>query len=79
MAEVDNIDVFETGDPHVEEVRAQLTGSTSTYTLQKMTTIRRILVSVEGTNSLTFTFSGATVTLTGTNDDRVNLSIVGEK
>jgi len=79
MAEVDNIDVFETGDPHIEEVRAQLTGSTSTYTLQKINTIRRLIVTVEGTNSLTYTFSGSTITLTGTNDDRVNISVVGEK
>ena len=79
MAEVDNIDVFETGDPHIEEVRAQLTGSTSTYTLQKIDRIRRLIITVEGTNSLTYTFSGSTITLTGTNDDRVNISVVGEK
>ena len=79
MAEVDNIDVFETGVPAEERVRVQLTGSSSTYTLQKITTVRSLILSVEGTNSMTFTFSGSVITITGTNDDRVNISVVGEK
>ena len=79
MAEVDNKDFFETGAPHEERVRAQLTGGTSAFTPKKMGKIRSVIVSVEGTNSMTYTWTGLTVTITGTNDDFVNISVVGEK
>ena len=79
MADVDNIDFFETGTPYVESVRAQLTGGTSTFTPQKIATIRSPVVTVEGTNSMTYTWTGTTITITGTNDDWVNILVVGTK
>ncbi|MHA1827945.1 MAG: hypothetical protein ACTSX6_04775 [Candidatus Heimdallarchaeaceae archaeon] len=79
MASVDNISKWETGVPYEESVRAQLTGSTSTYVTQKFSTIHSVIVTVEGTNSMTYTWSGKTVTITGTNDDWVNIRITGWK
>ncbi len=79
MADVDNIDLFETGTPGEEKVRAQLTSGTSTFKPQKIGTIRSIVVTVEGTNTTTYTWTGNTVTILGTNDDWVNIIVTGSK
>ncbi len=79
MTDVDNVDVFETGSPQEERARAQLTSGTSEYKTQKINRIVSLIMTVEGTNTMTYTFSGTTITILGTNDDIVNISIVGEK
>lgn len=79
MATVDNIDVFETGDPHEELVRAKLTGSTSTYSSRKFSDVQSFTFSVEGTNGATCTRSGNIITITGTNADWINFKIIGFK
>jgi len=77
MAVTDNTTKAEVkGLPGVEIVRTQLTGATSTY-VAKFGTVQAVLVNVEGTNSLTWTRSGTTITLTGTNNDWVNIVIFG--
>lgn len=79
MADVDNIVRLETGDPHTESLRASLTGSTSTYTSAKFATNINVHVTVRGTNSATYTISGNTITITGTNDDVVDITMTGLK
>ncbi len=77
MASVDNISFFETGVPHEEIVRAQLTSGTSTFVSRKFNRLHSVHFSVEGTNGATFTWTSRTVTIIGTNDDWVDLKIVG--
>ena len=79
MAEVDNIVRLETGAPYEEVARAQLTGATSTYSSVKFGNVISYMVTVEGTNSMTYTTSGKVITITGTNDDFVNIKLVGNK
>lgn len=76
MAAVDNVTRFEHGDPSKEVVRAQLTGATSTF-VSKFGTVISAQVDVEGTNTMTWTRSGSTITITGTNDDWVNITVYG--
>ena len=76
MADVDNITEFQTNIPVLQLVRAQLTGSTSTFT-SKFGTIKGCMVLPEGTNGATYTVSGNTITITGTNNDWVNIFIWG--
>ena len=78
MAEVDNISIKEGGVPGIEAVRAQLTGTTSTYTPRLVGNVKNVNISVEGTNTMTWTRSGRTITITGTNDDWVNITINGD-
>ena len=79
MAVVDNIVRLETGPTSEEILRAKLTGSTSTYTSVKFGNVLAAFVSVEGTNGATFTRSGKVLTITGTNDDDINIRLVGNK
>ena len=78
MAEVDNISIKEGGVPGIEAARAQQTGTTSTYTPRLVGNIKAVVINVEGTNTLTWTRSGRTITVTGTNDDWVNIVIFGD-
>ena len=78
MAEVDNITTLETGEPSQEVSRCQLTGASSTYTSRRIGRVKMAFVDVEGTNSMTFTRSGNVVTITGTNDDWVNVLLIGD-
>ena len=78
MADVDNPTRIETGAPFVEILRAQQTGATSTYT-SRFANVIAAQVSVEGTNTMTWTRSGRTITVTGTNNDWVNIVIYGQK
>ncbi len=79
MASVDNIAESDVNVPGREVVRAQLTGGTSTYASRRFSTVKSFQATVEGTNATTFTRSGITITITGTNDDWVNLELFGEK
>ena len=79
MADVDNIVRLETGAPWIELLRAKLTGSTSTYTTIKFGNVITAQVDVEGTNGVTWTRSGKTITFTGTNDEDVQIRIIGQK
>jgi len=77
MAVVDNITRKEiTGLLGIEVVRAQLTGATSTF-VSKFGTVVAVGINVEGTNGATWTRSGSTITITGTNDDWVNIFVFG--
>jgi len=78
MATVDNITVSETSPPGTELVRAQLTASgTSTYVSRRLSNVQGCIVVVEGTNGATFTRSTKTITITGTNDDWVDILLWG--
>ena len=79
MATVDNITVFATGTPSLELVRCQLTGTTSTYVTRKFSNVAGYVLEVEGTNATTSTRSTKTITITGTNDDWVNIILWGNK
>ena len=76
MATVDNIVRFEPGIVGTEVVRAQLTGASSTF-VSRLGTVTAAHVDVEGTNSCTWTRSGRTITLTGTEDDYVDITCYG--
>lgn len=76
MAVVDNVTKLEFHNPAIEVVRAQLTGATSTF-VSKFGTVVSAQVDVEGTNATTWTRSGSTITVTGTNDDWVNIIVFG--
>jgi hypothetical protein len=78
LAAIDNVVEKEIkGVFGLKVLRGQLTGATSTYksTFGK---VFAVIAQVEGTNSFTWTRSGVTITMTGTNDDYVNLAIFGE-
>lgn len=77
MASVDNIVHASSEDPGSEVVRVQLTGATSTYISERFNTLQFVSVVAEGTNGATFTWSGSTVTIIGTNNDYVNIIIHG--
>ena len=78
MASVDNMtEVSIPGVQGTEILRAQQTGTTSTYVSRKYKKFRSVNVSVEGTNTMTYTWTGATITITGTNDDWVNIVATG--
>ncbi len=83
MAVVDNIVRDELAFAHtlnVHSFRCQLTGATSTITSSEHlfgSKISTCVISVEGTNSMTWTRSGTTITVTGTNDDYINVIITG--
>jgi len=78
MAAVDNVTKVEFPIPNMEVVKAQLTATgTSTY-VSRFGTIYTCHVNVRGTNTTTKTVSGRTVTITGTNDDWVDIIITGK-
>tara|TARA_R100001244_G_scaffold34657_1_gene32006 strand:+ start:179 stop:415 length:237 start_codon:yes stop_codon:yes gene_type:complete len=77
MASVDNIVHASSEDPGSEVVRVQLTGATSTYISERFNTLQFVSAVAEGTNATTFTWTGSTLTITGTNDDYVNILIHG--
>lgn len=79
MATVDAIVEAQTYIPGLEVVRADLTGATSTYVSRKFARLHNVFVIAEGTNGATYTWTGITVTITGTNDDHVNILLFGEK
>ncbi len=79
MATVDNINEIEIKPPGLEVVRAQLTGGTSTYTAVYLANVDAAHVSVEGTNAMTWTRTGNVITITGTGDDWVNITLYGQK
>jgi len=77
MAVVDNVTTYESENPYEEIVRAALTGTTSTFVTKQFSRIHSVSVIVEGTNATTFTWATKTVTITGTNDDYVQIKIIG--
>ena len=82
MAIVDNITQHPGVGPGVQRFRCQLTGATSTIdeAIHKFGgSLDCVEISVEGTNTMTWTRSGRTITVTGTNDDWVNIVIYGQK
>lgn len=79
MAEVDNIIQVEVAPPGLEIARCLLTGATSTYTSKRFANVVAAFVSVEGTNTMTWTRSTNVVTITGTNNDAVNVILVGTR
>ena len=79
MATVSAISWFETGEPSIEVVRATLSGATSTYVVRKFGRIQSVLVTVEGTNAMTYTWTTKTITITGTSSDEVNIMVTGCK
>ena len=79
MAEVDNITMVEVAPLGLEIARCQLTGATSTYTSKRFANVTSFQVQVEGTNTCTITRSTITLTITGTNDDWVNVILTGTR
>ena len=81
IAVVDNITYDELSPKGVSMFRCQLTGATSTITKShhKFGRVLGAVLSVEGTNSMTWTISTTTITVTGTNDDYVNVIVWGVK
>lgn len=83
MAVVDNIVYDELAFVHTTNVRSfrcQLTGATSTITSGEHRfgiSINTCVISVEGTNTITWTRSGTTITVTGTNDNYINVIVTG--
>ena len=78
MASVDNISVFESEHPYEEIVRAQLTATgASTYVSRQFGRLHSVSIAVESTNTTTFSWTTKTVTITGTNDDWVQIRIIG--
>ncbi|MFH1422106.1 MAG: hypothetical protein ABIH42_05280 [Planctomycetota bacterium] len=82
MAEVYNIAYDELGfrGTNVRSFKAQLTGSSSTITSATHkfgSSLNTVIIAVEGTNGATYTISGTTITVTGTNNDYVNCIITG--
>jgi len=76
MAVVDNVTRIEQTNPKLEVVRALLTGASSTF-VSDFGTIQGVIVVAEGTNGATFTWTGSTVTITGTNNDAVTIMVWG--
>jgi len=77
MASVDNIVHASSEDPGSEVVRCQLTGASSTYISERFNTLQFVSVVAEDTNGATYTFTGSTLTIVGTNNDFVNILIHG--
>jgi len=77
MASVDNITRKElTGNLGFEIVRCQATGATSTF-VSKFGTIVICSVADETDYDCTWSVSGRTITVTCTNDDYLNIIVVG--
>lgn len=81
MAEVDGIVIKRpTGSVGRVVGTADLTGATSTLsqvTHQFRQILYKVLINVRGTNTMTYTVSGVSVTITGTNNDKVDFDIEG--
>lgn len=77
MASVDNITKQEICQPGEVKVRAQLTGASSTYVIP-LSRVRGHILVAEGANGATATISGVTLTITGTNDDWVDIIAWGD-
>jgi hypothetical protein len=79
MAVVDNITSDELSPKGVSMFRCQLTGATSTITKahHKFGRVLGAIINVEGTNTMTWTRSTTTLTVTGTEDDWVNCIVWG--
>ncbi len=82
MAVVDGVVYHEISGEHGKIVfRCALTGTSSTITsaIHKMSQLDVALLDVRGTNTMTYTVSGTTITVTGTNDDILDVVIYGKK
>lgn len=79
MAVVDGIVEASLGIPGVQVLRADLTGATSTWTSKFGAKIQSIQISVRSTNAMTYAVNSTTgvVTITGTNDDTVDILAFG--
>jgi len=82
MAEVDTVTYDELGYPstNVRSFRALLTGASSTITSKTHkfgSSLNKVIITHEGTNTMTYTVSGTTVTITGTNNDVIHCEITG--
>jgi len=80
MAVIDNIVKREvTGVLGMVVGTGKLTGSTSTITSVEhgLSAIDSAIVVARGTNGATYTISGTTITVTGTNDDDIEYIIFG--
>ena len=81
MAAVDGVVFHLTGSVNHRMGYFDLTGATSTFgqaTHSMNNTLYGVQFSWEGTNTLTWTRSGTTITLTGTNNDRVYFDVTGD-
>ena len=78
---MDNITYDELAPKGMTLMRCQLTGASSTITTteHKMGTVKGHIVVAEGTNGATSTISGSTITVTGTNNDYVDVIVWGVK
>jgi len=74
MAVIDNTDVNWIA-PGMLTVRGQLTGASSTYVVPAGK-IRSVFLLAEGTNGATYTWTSSTITITGTNNDWVDILVV---
>lgn len=79
MAAVDNVIEANIGIPGLQVVKAQLTGTTSTWLSKFGTKTVAVVVTVDGTNATTFAMHATTkvVTITGTDDDYVYIIAAG--
>ncbi|MCX6822073.1 MAG: hypothetical protein NTW30_04835 [Candidatus Aenigmarchaeota archaeon] len=78
MTVVDHITRIQHNFPNMELVRAQLTATGTSTFVSKFGTILMCIVQKEGTNTTTYTWSTRTVTITGTDDDFVDIMIIGK-
>lgn len=82
MAVVDNIVKKEITSIHgLTVMTAKLTGATSTITSveHELSSLDCVNINVRDTNTMTYTVSGTTVTITGTNNDDIDCVIFGKK
>ena len=82
IAVVDNITYDELSPKGVAMFRCQLTAtgvSTITKAHHKFGRVLGAVISAEGTNGATWTISTTTISVTGTNDDYVNVIVWGVK
>lgn len=80
MAVIDNIVYHEvTSILGLVVFTAKLTGASSTITTAEhgLSAISSAIVVARGTNGATYTISGSTITVTGTNDDDIECMIFG--
>jgi len=77
MAIVDNVTRIKQTDPNLELIRAALTATGTSTFVSKFGTIFAVFVQEEGTNGATYTWTGSTVTITGTDTDYINMMIWG--
>ena len=79
MASVDNILRHEGLPPGMEALTCKLTATGTSTLISRVSHVRAVFVSARGTNGATFTWTGRTVTITGTENDDVDIVIFGSK